>query len=76
MTANSSQLGSIVLRVQGAFLDMPELTLTLAEARRWFDVDEALCEAVLGTLVDAGVLTRTADGAYARYFPSRKDHAA
>jgi hypothetical protein len=76
VTANSGRLGSLVLRVQGAFLDMPELTLTRAEARRWFDMDERLCDAVFGVLVDAGVLTRTADGGYARLFPGRKEHAA
>ena len=76
MTANSGQVGAFVLRVQGAFLDMPELTLTAAEAARWFDMDAKLCEAVLATLVETGVLTRTADGGYARLFPRRKSNAA
>lgn len=76
MTANSGQVGALVLRVQSAFLDMPELKLTASEAARWFEMDGTLCEAVLATLVDTGVLTRTADGGYARLFPRRKRNAA
>lgn len=76
MTANRGQMGTLVLQMQGAFLDMPGLTLSLAEAQRWFDVDETMCEALLTALVDAGVLTRTPDGTYARRFPRRKENAA
>ena len=76
MTANRGQVGRLVVQVQNAFLDMPKLTLSLAEAGRWFEMDETTCSAVLGALVDAGVLTRTADGAYTRFFPRRAENAA
>lgn len=69
MTANCRQIGSIVLRFEKPFLDMPELTLTVNQARRFFDVDAATCQIVLEALEDARVLTRTPEGAYTRYFP-------
>lgn len=76
MTANRGQVGLLVVQVQNAFLDMPKLTLSLAEAGRWFDMDETTCAAIFGALVEAGVLVRRADGTYARYIPRRKAHAA
>src|SRR4029077_158445 len=57
-TASSGQIGTLVLRMQGAFLDSPGLTLTVREAEQRFGVDEMTCQAVLGALVDAGVLTK------------------
>ena len=66
---NSARIGTLVLRMQGAFLDMPGLTLTAREAGHRFGVDEATCQAVLGVLADAGVLTRTKHGVYSRFFP-------
>jgi hypothetical protein len=66
---NSARIGTLVLRLQGAFLDMPGLTLTAREAGQRFDVDEAVCQAILGVLADAGVLSRTKHGVYARFFP-------
>jgi hypothetical protein len=69
MTASCGRIGALVMRMQGRYLETPGLTLTLGNARRRFGVDEATCEAVLAALVDAGVLTRTREGAYARRFP-------
>lgn len=69
MTSNSSWLGALVMRVQGDFLERPTLRLTLSEAQRRFGVDRISCDAVLGVLVDAQVLTRTRHGAYMRFFP-------
>ena len=65
----SARIGTLVLRMQGAFLDMPGLTLTIREAGHRFDVDEATCEAILGVLADAGVLAKTKHGVYSRFFP-------
>lgn len=75
MTLNPDQIAALVLRMQGDFLDAPTLKLTHPEAARRFGVDRVTCEAVLGALVDAGVLARTRDGVYMRYFP-RLAHAA
>jgi hypothetical protein len=69
MIATCGRIGALVMRMQGHYLETPGLTLTLRGAQRRFGVDETTCEAVLAALVDAGVLTRTAGGAYARRFP-------
>jgi hypothetical protein len=69
MTASYGRIGDLIVRMQGDYLDEPELTLTLGDAQRRFGADEITCEAVLATLVDAGVLTETREGAYARFFP-------
>jgi hypothetical protein len=53
-------------RVQGEFLEMPGLRLTEPQARRLWGLDETLCGALLGALVDAKFLFRTRDGAFMR----------
>ncbi len=58
-------------RVQGEFLEMPGLCLTLAQARRLWGLDAPSCDALLGALVDAKFLFRTRDGAFMRI-----EHAA
>ena len=75
MTVNPDRVGELVVRMQGAFLDAPTLTLRLPDAERRFGVDRRTCEAVLGALVDSQVLARTRNGAYIRFFP-RLAHAA
>ena len=54
----------VVRRVRGEYLEMPGLRLTSEQARRLWRLDEPACDAVLGTLVNAGFLARTRDGAY------------
>jgi hypothetical protein len=68
MTASCDRIGALVLRMQSDFLDVPTLTLTLTQAQQRFGVDTPTCEAILGTLVDAGVLANV-EGVYARFFP-------
>ena len=75
MTLSPVRIGELVARMQGEFLASPTLTLRLSDAERRFAEDRGTCEAVLGALVDAGVLARTGDGAYVRSFP-RSTHAA
>lgn len=75
MTFTARQIGSLVLRVQDAFLDRPTLQLTLPDAERQFGIDPFTCHAVLDTLVDAHVLARTHEGVYLRPWP-RQAHAA
>jgi hypothetical protein len=75
MTFTVPEIGSLVLRVQGAFLDRPARHMTLPQAQREFGVNAFTCHAVLGALVDAHVLSRTRDGVYHRYVP-RQAHAA
>ena len=82
MTARSTRIQDLVMRMQGEFLETPGLTLKIDDAERRFGVDETTCDAVLTVLVEANVLTRNRDGAYARLFPrgarggSEQRHAA
>jgi hypothetical protein len=56
----------IAERVRGEFREMPGLTLTLAQARRLWSLDSSTCRDVLAQLVEAGFLSRKADGSYGR----------
>jgi hypothetical protein len=69
MILDSGQVVALVMRVQGAFLETTALRLTLTDAERRFGTDRDTCEAVLGALVNSGVLARTDDGGYVRFFP-------
>ena len=69
MTPTRRRLADLLLRIQGAFLDTPGLTITLQEARLLFGIDEVTCAAILKVLVDSNVLTRTRRGAYVRLIP-------
>jgi len=75
MTFTARQIGSLVLRVQDAFLDSPMLHVTLPQAQREFGMDAFTCHAVLDALVDAHVLARAPGGVYARHVPPQA-HAA
>ena len=57
-------------RVKGEYLEMPGLRLTIAQAQRLWGLDRAMCDALLGTLVETKFLFRTRDGAFVR-----ADHA-
>jgi hypothetical protein len=59
------------MRIQGEFLDSPDLRLTVAQAERHFDLDGMVCEPVLRVLADARVLTVTPEGTYRRLYPRR-----
>jgi hypothetical protein len=69
MAVSCGHITALVTKIQNDFLDTPSLTLTLSQAQKRFGADEITCEAVLGTLVDAGVPVRTSDEAYVRFFP-------
>jgi hypothetical protein len=56
----------ITERIRGEFREMPGLTLTVAQARRLWNVDLPTCTEVLLQLVDAGFLCCKADGTYGR----------
>jgi hypothetical protein len=64
------------MQVQGEFLDVPGLRLTLSDAEQRFRVDRVTCDAVLTALADAKVLAKVSDGAYTRFFPPRGPRAA
>src|SRR5690349_10254453 len=60
----SRRIEDLLMRIEGEFLDVPELRLTVSQAQRHFGVDQITCEAILDALVDAGVLFKTADRVY------------
>jgi hypothetical protein len=50
---------ALIQRIKSEFREMPGLCLTLAQASRLFGLSEDLCERILLSLVDDGVLQRT-----------------
>jgi hypothetical protein len=59
-------LDDLLRRVQAEFIEMPGLRLTRAQARRLWALDDALCDAILTTLVDSRFLARSGDAAFVR----------
>ena len=57
---------SLINRIRGEFLETPGLRLTLAQAQWLCGVERALCQRVLGTLVETGFLCVKTDGTYTR----------
>ena len=66
MSAQQEPLDDVLRRVQGEYIEMPGLRLTLAQAQRLWGLDRNACDALLGALVDAKFLLRTRDGAFVR----------
>ena len=76
MTRDCRRILDLVVRTQEAFLDTAALSLSLGQAQRRFGVDAITCEAVLGLLVEANVLTKTRQGRYMRLYPGESSRAA
>ncbi len=66
MSREPPPLDRIFERIQGEYIEMPGLRLTVAQAQRLWGLDRAACDTVLGALVDAKFLIRNRDGAYVR----------
>jgi hypothetical protein len=66
MTPEFRTAEDVLRRVQGEFLEMPGLRLTAPQARRLWNLDATICDALLGALVDAKFLFQTRDGAFMR----------
>lgn len=62
----ASVTDQIVWRVRAEYLEMPGLCLTPAQARRLWNLDSDLCQAILNVLVEARFLARTRSGAFVR----------
>jgi len=60
------RIDEVLQRIQGEFVEMPGLRVTVPQARRLWGLDHDVCDALLGALVDAKFLARTRDGAYIR----------
>ena len=63
---NSSPNPGVFNRVRSEYLEMPGLTLKSEQVQRLCGIDDIACKVVLAALVDAGFLTRRADGSYLR----------
>jgi hypothetical protein len=62
---------ALIERIKAEFLEMPGLRLNVAQAQRLYGVEQALCQAILNTLVDAGFLRVNTDGTYTRLSEGR-----
>jgi hypothetical protein len=69
MTPTSGWIQEALLRIQNDFLDDAALALTPSQAARRFGLDRESCEAILAALLESGVLAKTPEGAYVRFFP-------
>jgi hypothetical protein len=58
------RIDDVLQRIQGEFSEMPGLRLTAAQAQRLWGLERAVCDELLGTLVDANFLSQTRDGAF------------
>jgi hypothetical protein len=56
----------ILRRIRGEYIEMPGHRLTVAQAQRLWGLNRAVCEAVLGALVDTKFLICNRQGAYVR----------
>jgi hypothetical protein len=66
MSIQQPLLEDVVRRIQGEYIEMPGLRLTMAQAQRLWGLDRAACDAALGALVETKFLFRNRDGAYVR----------
>ncbi len=56
--------GDLLSRIQSEYFEQLGLRLTVAQARRLWNLEPTLCEALLSVLVARQVLARTTDGYY------------
>ena len=58
------RIDEVLQRIQGEYSEMPGLHLTAAQAQRLWGLERAVCDELLGALVDAKFLSQTRDGAF------------
>jgi hypothetical protein len=63
---DASPMQDVLTLIQMEYLEMPDLKLTLRQAKRLFDVPFELCQNALETLVSIGFLMQTRDGSFLR----------
>jgi hypothetical protein len=57
---------TLLNRVRSEFIEMPGLRLKIEQAQRLWNLDRAICEVVLSSLVEAKFLRQYADSGYSR----------
>jgi DNA-binding IclR family transcriptional regulator len=60
------QSSDVLYRIRAEYSEMPGLKLTAAQAQRLLGVERESCDRCLASLVTAGFLARTRDGAFVR----------
>ena len=58
------RIDDVLQRIQGEYSEMPGLRLTAAQAQRLWGLERAVCDELLGALVNAKFLSQTRDGAF------------
>jgi hypothetical protein len=66
MSKPLSTADEMMTRICGEYREMPGLMLNREQARRLWQVDDAVCGQLLDILVEARFLRRRADGQYVR----------
>src|SRR5262245_57646792 len=64
--SDSEAFATALIRAKAEFLEMPGLSLTLAQAARLWALDTALCSAVISALVDSRFLIQRRDARFSR----------
>ena len=64
MTSNS--VSDCVQRIRAEYFELPNLSLTAAQAQRLWSLDPETCRAVLDTMVEEAFLRRTPHAQYVR----------
>jgi hypothetical protein len=67
--------GDLLERIRMEYLEMPDLCLTLWQARRLWNLEAELCDALLSALVGEGFLVRTREGLFLRRHVDRAAHS-
>jgi hypothetical protein len=62
----TAALHELLQRIECEYREMPGLSVTGAQAERLWGLDSTTCSFVLMTLVQRGILKRTASGTYVR----------
>lgn len=62
----TAALHELLQRIEGEYREMPALSLTTPQAQRLWGLDSITCGFVLMTLIQRGVLKRTASGTFVR----------
>lgn len=62
----STALHELLQRIEGEYRELPGLSVTARQAERLWGVDRTTCSFVLMTLIQHGMLRRTASGTYVR----------
>ena len=62
----TAALQELLQRIEGEYREMPGLSVTAPQAQRLWGLDSMTCGFVLMTLIQRGVLRRTASGTFVR----------